>query len=44
MTKKQLGQAIIKVSKITGETKQELARKMFAKDNWTWFLVREAAK
>ena len=44
MTKQQLTQAILKVASVTGETKEEIAAKMFKKDSWTWFLVEEAAK
>tara|TARA_R110000751_G_scaffold73598_1_gene148801 strand:- start:287 stop:484 length:198 start_codon:yes stop_codon:yes gene_type:complete len=42
MTKQQLNSAIMKVSKITGETKEEIAKKLFAKDVWTWTMVRGA--
>jgi len=43
MTKSQLNQAIETVANATNQTKQEVADKMTAKDNWTWFLIREAA-
>lgn len=44
MTKTALNAAIIKVAKATDQTKEEVASKMFAKDQWTWFLVEQAAK
>jgi len=44
MTNKNLEKAILKVATATGETKEQIAAKMMRKDNWTWFLVREAEK
>jgi len=44
MSKSELNQAIAKVAESTNKTNQEIANKLFAKDDWTWFLVREAAK
>ena len=43
MSKQQLNKAIEAVADTTGTTKQEIAEKMLAKDNWTWFLIRQAA-
>lgn len=43
MSKQQLNQAINQVAKATGNTKQEVADKLEAKDSWTWFLIRQAA-
>jgi len=42
MTKQQLDKAIRKVAEIQGTTKEEIAKKLFEKDNWTHFLVRQA--
>lgn len=42
MTKLTLNQKIEKVAASTNQTKQEVAAKLFAKDSWTHFLVREA--
>ena len=36
--------AIIRVAEITNQTKWEVAEKLKAKDDWTWFLVLEAEK
>ena len=43
MNKQTLNAAIGKVAKATDKTKAEIAAKMFAKDQWTWFLIRQAA-
>ena len=43
MTKSQLNAAILKVSEATGKAKEEIAVSLEAKDQWTWFLVRQAA-
>ena len=43
MTKQQLNKAIENVAKSTSQTKQQVADKMFQKDHWTWFLIRQSA-
>lgn len=44
MTKLQLDAAITKVALATDKTKQQIADKLFAKDQWTHFLVSQASK
>ena len=44
MTKLQLIKAITKVAEATDKTKEEVAAKLSEKDQWTWFLVNQAAK
>lgn len=44
MTKSELKQAIIKVAQATSKTEQEITNQLASKDDWTWFLIREAAK
>lgn len=43
MNTQQLDKAIKKVAEIQGVTKEEIAKKLFEKDSWTHFLVRQAA-
>lgn len=43
MTKEQLDAAITKTAKTLGTTKQEIANRLFAKDNWTWHMVMSAS-
>tara|TARA_R100001594_G_scaffold82211_1_gene116681 strand:+ start:380 stop:505 length:126 start_codon:yes stop_codon:yes gene_type:complete len=40
MSKQELNARIEKVAKSTNQTKEQVAEKLFAKDHWTWFLVR----
>lgn len=42
MTTLDLNQKIEVVAKATNQTKAQVAVKLFAKDNWTHFLVRQA--
>ena len=42
MTKSKLNAAIIKVAEATNKTKEEIAAKMTEKDQWTWFLIKQA--
>lgn len=44
MTNQQLKQAITKVSEATNQTEQQIEDKLFAKDSWIHFLIREASK
>lgn len=43
MSKPQLNKAILKVANATSQTKEQVAEKLTNKDQWTWFLVRQAA-
>jgi hypothetical protein len=43
MTTQNLNKAIEKVAEIQNTTKEEIAKKLFEKDSWTHFLVRQAA-
>ena len=42
MTTSTLNKRIEQVAKATNQTKSEVAAKLFAKDDWTHFLVRQA--
>jgi hypothetical protein len=42
MTTLTLNQKIESVAKATNQTKAQVAAKLFAKDDWTHFLVRQA--
>ena len=42
MTTLTLNQKIESVARATNQTKSEVAAKLFAKDNWTHFLIRQA--
>lgn len=44
MTKQELNQAILKVAEATQKSKWEVSKKLLEKDQWTWFLVKEASK
>lgn len=42
MTKAALNKKIEAVAKATNQTKEQVAAKLFAKDDWTHFLIRQA--
>lgn len=42
MTKSQLNTAIEKVSTATNSTKEEVAKRLEDKDQWTWFLINQS--
>lgn len=44
MSQTELSQAIEKVSAATSQSFDEVMHKLTAKDDWTWFLVNQAAK
>lgn len=44
MTSNELKAAVEKVAKATNQTVEEVTGKLFKKDDWTWFLINQAAK